>query len=333
MVSFLKVTIYDIAEKAGVSIATVSKVINNKGRISVETRENVLAVMKELNYRPSIIATALTGKNTNTLGLLIPDLANPFFAELARSIEDSAKDLDYNVVICNTDYSSIKESEYIDLLIQKQVDGFILASGFEQMNPVETLIERNIPVVIVARELPDFEVMSVANDDYYGGYLAAQHLVKQGHQHIGILGRDLWSNRERMRGFNTYLEEQEMPLWPNFKYIEGVEHVEEAIKETRRLLSDEKRPTAIFACNDLLAAGAIRAARDLGFEIPEDLAIVGYDDTSIATIVQPTLTSVAQPIPEIGAACISLIANKIQGIPVQNKNVKFNPTLMIRQST
>src|SRR5699024_7793731 len=147
----MKVTIYDVAKEANVSIATVSKVINNTGRISEKTRRKVKDVMIELNYRPNMLASALMGKQTKTIGLLIPDLANPLFSELARSIEDRGQELDYNLVICNTDYDSEKENNYLALLKQKRVDGFILASGFEHLDKVEQLMEEDIPVVIVAR--------------------------------------------------------------------------------------------------------------------------------------------------------------------------------------
>jgi len=195
----MKVTIYDVAKEANVSIATVSKVINNTGRISEKTRRKVKEIMLELNYRPNMIASALMGKQTKTIGLLIPDFSNPFFSELAKSIEDRGHELDYNLVICNTDYDSEKESNYLSLLKQKQVDGFILASGFENLDEVKQQIDDDIPVVIVARDFPMFSVNAVALDDFMGGYLAAEYLIELGHENIGVVARDLYSNRERLR--------------------------------------------------------------------------------------------------------------------------------------
>lgn len=164
----MKVTIYDVAKEAGVSIATVSKVINKTGRIGEKTKRKVRAVIEELNYQPNMMASALMGKQTKTIGLLIPDLANPFFSELARSIEVRGQELGYNLVMCNTDYQIEKEDQYLALLKQKSVDGFILASGFERLDKVEQLMKEDIPVAIVARDFPMFTVNAVALDDFMG---------------------------------------------------------------------------------------------------------------------------------------------------------------------
>src|SRR5699024_5518343 len=297
----MKVTIYDVAEKADVSIATVSKVINNTGRISETTRKKVKHAMEELDYQPNMIASALMGKQTKTIGLLIPDIVNPFFAELARSIEDRGNELGYNIVICNTDYESEKEEKYLSLLIQKRVDGFILASGFEKLDKVKELMKKNIPIVIVARDLPMFSVNTVALDDFMGGYFAANHLIELGHTNIGIVARDLWSNRERLKGFNHSLKEHNLTLNKAFEFINEVDNIEAGRKMGKVYLSDKKhRPTAIFACNDLIAAGVIRVAKEHHLEVPKDLSIVGFDNTSIASIIESGLTTVAQPIKGMG---------------------------------
>ena len=218
----MKVTIYDVAKEADVSIATVSKVINNKGRVSEKTRKRVREVMGEMNYHPNMLASALMGKQTKTIGLIIPDLANPFFSELARSIEDRGHELGYNIVICSTDYKKEKEDKYLTLLRQKRVDGFILASGFEKLDKVEELMEENIPVSIVARDFPMLPVNTVALDDYMGGYQAASHLIKLGHEDIGIIALDVWGNRERIRGFKQALEEHHINFRNDFEYIEDI---------------------------------------------------------------------------------------------------------------
>lgn len=331
----MSVTIYDVAKAADVSIATVSKVINKKGRISDLTRERVLKVMEELDYRPSVLASALMGKNTNTLGLLIPDIINPFFAQLSRHIEDRANELNYNVIICNTDYQQEKEKNYIQLLKQKSVDGFILASGFEDPGEVERLIKEDIPVVIVAREFPLFSVNGVALNDYIGGQMAAKHLVERGHRKIGIIARDLWSNRERVRGFCDYLQSQGLEKHPAFEFIQddNLTHINTGKEATEDYLTSENRPSAIFACNDLLAAGAIQAVRLQGLRIPEDIAIVGFDDTTLTKIIDPPLTTVAQPIQQMGNEIVDLMLGVIDGSVKGEKHITLMPSMKIRETT
>ncbi len=329
----MKVTIYDVAKEANVSIATVSKVINNTGRISEKTRRKVKEIMLELNYRPNMIASALMGKQTKTIGLLIPDFSNPFFSELAKSIEDRGHELDYNLVICNTDYDSEKESNYLSLLKQKQVDGFILASGFENLDEVKQQIDDDIPVVIVARDFPMFSVNAVALDDFMGGYLAAEYLIELGHENIGVVARDLYSNRERLRGFNYVLEEKGLKLNNNFQYIKEADHIK-AGREMMGIYSDsEQRPTAIFACNDLLAAGVIQYAKEIGLRIPEDLSIIGFDNTSIASIIEPGLTTIAQPIQGMGKEVMDLIISIIKGEREDKSRITMLPSLVKRNST
>ncbi|MEI3612909.1 LacI family DNA-binding transcriptional regulator [Pseudogracilibacillus sp. SO30301A] len=329
----MKVTIYDVAKEANVSIATVSKVINNKGRISDKTRKKVKTVMKQLNYHPNIFASALMGKQTKTVGLLIPDIANPFFSELARSIENRGHEKGYNLVISNTNYDSVKEDQYLSLLKQKSVDGFILASGFENLDKVQGLMKEDIPVVIVARDFPMFSVNAVALDDFMGGYLAADHLIKLGHQNIGVIARDLWSNRERLRGFKHALKEKGLEINSNFEYIKGLDHVQAGKKLTQKYLTSEECPSAIFACNDLLAAGVIQMAKELGFKVPEDLSIIGFDNTAIATIIEPPLTTIAQPIESMGKEVMDLMISVIKGEKTDKSRITLLPSLVKRKST
>ena len=184
----MKATIYDVAKEAGVSIATVSKVINGKGKISEETRGSVLAIMDRMDYQPSVIASALTGKKTFTLGLLVPDISNPFFAEIARAIEDQSQRYGYSVVMCSTDNKDDKVERYIALLLQKSVDGIIIATGIDKINILEQLLSKRIPVVLLAREMPLVAVNTVVVDDYVGGSMAAKHLLELGHKRMAVLG-------------------------------------------------------------------------------------------------------------------------------------------------
>lgn len=329
----MKVTIYDVAREANVSIATVSKVINNTGRIGEKTKRKVEEVMKRLDYQPNMMASALMGKQTKTIGLLIPDLANPFFSELARSIEDRAHEFGYNLVICSTDYLPEKENKYLNLLKRKNVDGFILASGFENLEKVEEMVKEKVPVAIVARDFPMFSINTVALDDFMGGYLAASHLIKLGHQKIAVIARDVWSNRERLRGFKQALEEKNIEFMSNFEYIDGPSHVEPGKKMALKYLTVDDVPTAIFACNDLLAIGAIQAVKELGKSVPDDVSIMGFDNTLIATIVEPPLTTIAQPIQNMGKEVLDLIISMINGEKKEVMRLTLLPSLVERNST
>ncbi|USG67808.1 LacI family transcriptional regulator [Brevibacillus ruminantium] len=329
----MKPTIYDVAKKARVSIATVSKVINNTGRISEKTKNKVWKVIGSLNYQQNVIATALTGKHTYTIGLLIPDLSNLFFAELARSIEDRGNELGYNLVICSTDYNPDKEAKYIELLKRKNVDGFILASGFENTLEVEKLIAEKYPVAIVARDVPAFNVNAVCIDDFQGGYDAASCLIELGHQKIAIIARDVWSNRERIRGFRKALEDHGGIREYTFSQFTLESNVPWGKKIALDYLNSPDPPTAFFACNDLLAIGAIEAIREKKLRVPEDVSVVGFDNTVIATIIDPQLTTIAQPIQNMGREVMDLIVTEIKGEKQYKSRIVLNTKRIVRDST
>jgi len=328
----MKTTIYDVAKAAGVSIATVSKVINGKGRISEQTRKKVLQVIERLNYQPNVIASALTGKSTYTIGLLIPDLANPFFSELARNIEDRGHELGYNLFICSTDYDPQKERNYVELMKRKNVDGIILASGFEQENNLKALLEEQFPVSVVARDFPGLPVNTVCIDDFHGGYEAASHLIGLGHKKIAIIARNVRSNRERMRGYAQAMKDHRIHYDYPFEYVKE-SNVASGKYVADKYLRSSDPPTAIFACNDLLAIGAIQAAKEHGLKVPEDLSIVGFDDTVFASITEPPLTTVAQPIKKMGQEAMNVMINEIQGKATDKLKIVLIPRLVVRNST
>lgn len=330
----MKITIYDVAEKSGVSIATVSKVINNTGRISDKTRKKVLQIMEELDYQPSVVASALSGKSTFTIGLTLPDLANPYFAELARAIEDEGRKHGFNVFICSTDNDVHKEEEYYQLFMKKRVDGIIMVSRDKQNVVVKKILNEKVPLVMIAREILSAPVTSVMVDDYYGGMQAGLHLLQQGHRRIAVIAENLTElgSKERLRGCSDALKEAQLELDPKL-VIEGGYSLESGKKATKELLQQKRRPTAVFACNDILAIGAIQAARESGLHVPEDLSIVGYDNTILATIIDPPLTTVAQPMNEIGERSVTLLVQQIQSKEMVRQRVMLMPDLIVRQST
>jgi DNA-binding LacI/PurR family transcriptional regulator len=329
----MKVTIYDIAKQAGVSIATVSKVINNNGRISEKTTTNIIRIMQELNYQPSVVASALAGKQTYTLGLLLPDLGNLFFAEIARSIEDRAHELGFNLMICNTDNNLDKEEGYISLLKQKSVDGIIIATGVRNDGILKQLIQQNLPIALIARDMPALAVDIVLVDDFIGGYLATSYLIENGHRHIAVIAEDtrVMSSKERIRGYRHALEEAGLTFNSDLIYISDF-NIESGRAIAGQLLDSTDTPTAIFACNDLLAIGVIQAAREKGLHVPGDLSVVGFDDTMLATIIDPPLTTIAQPIQDMGHQVVDLITRSINGVSATKQRVVLTPELIVRSS-
>ncbi|MBD2869317.1 LacI family DNA-binding transcriptional regulator [Paenibacillus arenilitoris] len=330
----MKATIYDVAREAGVSIATVSKVINSKGKISEERRREIFAIMERLQYQPSVIASALTGKHTYTLGLLIPDIANPFFGEVARAVEDRGHQLGYSVIICSTDNKDERIEQYLSVLKQKRVDGIMIGTG---MGNADTLRELRgaMPVVAIGRELPAVPVHAVVADDRQGGRSAAEHLLLLGHRRMAVLseGMAVSSSRDRLHGFRQKLEEEGVPL-PE-RHVRPCKHrIEHAKREAAVMLEGSDRPTAIFCCNDLLAVGALQAAKEAGIKVPGELSVVSFDNTVLASVTDPPLTSVAQPMERIGAAAVDLLLEQFgQGAAPARRRVTLRTELVVRAST
>ena len=328
----MKATIYDVAKEAGVSIATVSKVINHTGKISEATRIKVLETMKQLNYHPSVVASALTGKRTETLGLLVPDISNPFFSEMARTIEDRAHDRGMSVIMCSTDDQAEKEKKYIELLQRKQVDGLIIASGFRDKSLLDELKQNKMPLAMLSFDDPSLDVTTVSVDDYKGGYDAASHLLSLGHRNIAIIGEDVHSSRMRTFGYRDAFEAFGVASIEE-NMLKTTASLDNGAKCVKELLQREHPPTAIFACNDLIAIGAIQGARELGIQVPSDLSIVGFDNTILATTTVPALTTISQPIEEMGRKIVDVLIEEIHKRVVTRERVLFKPSLIIRGTT
>ncbi|MGW9018956.1 LacI family DNA-binding transcriptional regulator [Priestia megaterium] len=326
----MKPTIYDVAEKAGVSIATVSKVINNTGRISDKTRKKVNLIMNELNYHPSFVASALTGKRTQTIGLLIPNIANPFYSEFARNLEDRAHELGYSIVICSTDYNEEKEKKYVSLLMRKQVDGFIITSGFTNVGLIQEVMNQKIPVALIAYSIPTLSLNSIGIDDYKAGYQATAHLAELGHKRIAVIAETVQSSNDRVRGYKEALKEYQLEFDINL-YIETKATVEDGEIATDKLLNVEEPPTAIFAFNDILAIGTMQCAKKRGLSIPENLSVIGCDNTILALI--PSLTTMGQPLREMGHEAADILIEEIEGKKTRKQQILLSPELVIRDST
>ncbi|MFB9759857.1 LacI family DNA-binding transcriptional regulator [Ectobacillus funiculus] len=326
------VTIYDVAEKAGVSISTVSKVLNNTGSIAEKTRQKVRETMRELNYQPSVVASVK--KRIQTIGLLIPSIANPFMAEVARSIEDHVKKFGFSLLVCSTDNHLDNELEYISILKQKYVDGIILATGLNDYRAIKELINAEIPVALLSRDIPSLAVDTVLVDDFLGGYEAVQYLISLGHRKIAMITENInWSVvRARVQGYRQALEEAGLEYDENLVLLDNTT-LDAGKQATRKLLDLPEPPTAIFASTEFLAIGAVKSARELGIHVPKDLSIVGFDDTILATVCDPPLTTIAQPIQEMGKKVVELLVEEIEGPKETKQRIVLSPKLVVREST
>lgn len=332
-------TINDVAKRAGVSTTTVSHTINGTRKVSEELRERVFRAMEELDYRPNYLARGLRSGHTRMICLVVPDIANPFFAEISRAIEDAGYAKGYSVILANSDSESEKEESYVSAFISKQVDGVIFISAGGNSDTVRTLLDNKIPVVIADRELQGVETDIVLVDNHWGGYIATKHLIELGHQRIGCITgpSGLTPSSQRIEGYIEALREASLNLPP--EYIQtGNFQFDSGVIAMQRLLALPQPPTAVFACNDMMAFGAIQAARDQHVRIPDDISVVGFDNISLAATMFPALTTVDQGLVLIAERVTELL---IKRISLQNKDgmddkpvkVNLSPQLIVRQST
>ncbi|MGB9779554.1 LacI family DNA-binding transcriptional regulator [Caldanaerobacter sp.] len=332
----MAVTIKDIARLANVSVTTVSRVINNKPEgVSEETRQKILKLVRELGYQPNAIARGLVTKKTKTIGLIIPDISNPFFPDIARGVEDSAHIYGYNVFLCNTDDNLEKESEYIKALKEKYVDGIIFtSSSIPKHEHIIELVESGIPVVIMDRRVDSENIYGVFLDNYEGGYIATKHLIDLGHEKIGCITGPLHtkSARERLEGYKKALLDSGIKIDEKLIF-EGDYKINGGIIGAERLLKDNKDMSAIFACNDLMAYGAYKTIRSFGYKIPDDISVVGFDDIQLSQILEPQLTTIKQPAYDMGLTAARMLIKLIEGKKLKKKIINFRPQLVIRQST
>src|SRR5688572_14689355 len=327
-------TIREVAESAGVSYATVSHVINNTRLVSPETRGRVLEAMAALNYRPNALARSLRQGKTNTIGLVLPDSANPFFAEIGRSIEDEAFKKGYSVFLCNTELDMERELFYVDVLSKKQVDGIIFIAAGDQADSLDFLLHQGMPVVMIDRDVPNVEVDAVLTDHQLGGVLATRHLLELGHKRIACIAgpSSITPSAERITGYRKALEQAGLSYDENL-VIRGDYHPQSGMEITHSILKMKPRPTAIFALNDLMALGALRAAAEADYSVPGGLAVVGYDNLELARFTNPPLTTIAQPKKEIGVQAVNLLVDRMSRKSRPPSRLVLPPELIIRRST
>lgn len=327
-------TINDVAKNAGVSITTVSYVLTGKRFVSDDLQERVRRAMKEIGYRPNNLARSLRSGKTDTIGLVIPDSSNLFFAEISRSVEDIGFDNQYTVFLCNSDDNPIKQSKYLDVLIAKQVDGIVFISVSNDKSDLDKLAEANIPFVIVDRDESESNSDTVQVDNFEGGRIAVEKLFSLGHRKIAcITGPSTATlSADRYHGYLKVLEENGIPA--NSAYvIPGDFRFKGGEEAMTRLLNLPDPPTAVFICNDMMAIGAIRAVNTFGLKVPDDISIIGFDNSPIAEAITPALSTVAQPINQIAEKAMKILFQRMQGnsegFPLR---ITLKPELIMRNS-
>ena len=326
-----KITLLDIAIKAGVSKATVSMVLNKKdGSISPATREKIIEITEELGYIPNSIARSLSTNKSGTIGIVLPDIINPFFSQMARAIEDEATALKYNVIFCNTDNNSEKEEMYIKLLISKLVDGVILISGGKSLKNISLLKANHVPFVLVDRYIEGYEEeLGVYCKNKEGTIEGLKYLYDKGKRNIAFVNgtTKYYTFKDRVKGYVDFMTEYNIY---NPKYvIEGDISLKGGMDATEMILNSLKAVDAIFYSNDIMAMGGIKVLTRKGYKVQQDIAVMGYDNIQMAEFIEPELTTVAQPIYEMGKASCSLLVDHING-KIEEKQIIFTPKLIIR---
>jgi LacI family transcriptional regulator len=329
------VTIHDVAREARVSHTTVSRALNNKGELSPETRARILAVAERLHYVPSSVARALASGATGTLGLIITNSASPVYAEVVRAIEGAAHAAGLGLLLCNSAGSQEQALRCLDMLQSRQVDGLILAPAQTDQRDIAMLQRSGIPFVLLLRHFPDLPTDYVIMDNVAAGYQMTSHLLQLGHRRIGhVAGPEhISSGQGRLTGYRRALAEYGVPYradlvcYQPFTMPGGYEAGQQLLPQL------EGRPTAVFGATDMQAVGVLKAAKELGLAVPEQVALAGGDDIELAEYLEVPLTSFRQPAGEIGAAVVEILTARIKGDRGGPRQVVLPPQLIIRKSS
>lgn len=334
MIRFRKITAKDVAKRAGVSVGTVSNVLNDIPTVKKEIRQSVLKAIKELDYRPNRIAKSLASGRSQMIAFIIPDISNPFFPEMIRGATDKASELDYGVLLANTDNDYRKEIRYLQNFSSQGVDGLIISTSDCSSVQVDEIEAIDIPVVIVDRQLEGLNRDLIIVDNFQCAKAAVNHLINLGCQRIGmILGpAQTITAKERFEGGKKAL--QEKGLFNEELIRSGSYSFEGGFENMMKLLKECKQVDGLFCANDMIAIGAIKAIEKMGHQVPKDIAVVGFDDIQIASLLKPSLTTIRQPTYDVGAIAVRLVIERIQGIaPEIRQKIVLPGELVIREST
>ncbi len=302
----MNVTIYDVAREANVSMATVSRVVNGNPNVKPATRKKVQEVIERLGYRPNAVARGLASKKTTTVGVIIPDISSTIFAELARGIEDIATMYKYNIILSNSDQNKDKELHLLNTMLAKQVDGIVFMSGNITGEHIAEFEKSPVPIVL-ANSIADSEkIPSVNIDSEQAAFDAVSLFIKEGHKDIGMVIGPLNEpiNKDKMlAGYKRALQEAGLDYREEYVF-EGDYTYESGLEAFEKMLELERKPTAVYVGSDEMAVGVIQGAKDHGYDVPNDLEVISSDNTKLALMVRPQLTTVVQPLYDIGAVAM-----------------------------
>ncbi|SHN04773.1 catabolite control protein A [Gracilibacillus kekensis] len=330
----MNITIYDVAREANVSMATVSRVVNGNPNVKPATRKKVLNTIERLGYRPNAVARGLASKKTTTVGVIIPDISSIFFSELARGIDDIATMYKYNIILSNSDQNKDKELRLINTMFEKQVDGLIYMGATISEDHVQQLKTSPVPVALAA-SIDSSETIPAVNIDYeQAAYEATSFLIENGTKHpIYVTGEeDSVVNTKKYDGYVKAIKEHNKEV--NEDYIISAEFSHQSgVEAAEQILKIKNYPKAVFAATDEMAVGIIHGLQDNGVKVPEDVEVFGFDNTRLATMVRPTLSTVVQPMYDIGAVAMRLLTKFMNKETVEEQNVVLPHQIVKRNST
>ncbi|MBN6889414.1 LacI family transcriptional regulator, galactose operon repressor [Cytobacillus horneckiae] len=331
----MNITIYDVAREANVSMATVSRVVNGNPNVKPTTRKKVLEVIDRLGYRPNAVARGLASKKTTTVGVIIPDVSSTFVAELARGIEDIATMYKYNIILSNSDQNMDKELHLLNTMLGKQVDGIVFMGGNIEEEHVAEFEKSPVPIVLAASIEKSETIPSVNIDNEQAAFDATTAFIEKGHKEIAlVIGplREPVNKEKKLAGYKRALETAEIPFKEEL-VIEGDYTYDSGLEAFERLLEIDPKPSAIYAGSDEMALGIIHGATDKGYSVPEDVEVISSDSTRLALMVRPQLTSVVQPLYDIGAVAMRLLTKYMNKEEVTDHIVVLPHRIEERDST
>lgn len=326
-------TIQDVAKMAGVSVATVSRVLNNSSSVTEETRHHVQEAIQKLNYQPNLLGRNLRRLETRMILVLLPTISNTFYSKIVKGMEGVGHKNDYNIMICDTGSNAERERTYLNLLKNKLVDGVIFMAP-ELSKEELSGIGKHFPVVQCCEYREGAEVSHISINNFDAAYQAVRHLIHIGHQKIGMISGDnhFISTFQREEGYKKALEDAGLSFNPSH-IIKGEYGFKSGLRAAQQFLAMDEKPTAIFAASDMMAIGAIKAIKQKGFSVPKDMAVIGFDNISFSTMVEPQLTTVAQPQYDIGCMAMELLLKRIKGELDKPQYIYVEHELIIREST
>ena len=328
-------TMAQVANKAGVSKATVSRVMNDSNLVQEQTRQKVLEAMKDLNYRPNMIARNLRKQKTKMLGIILPDISNPFYSKVLTGIENVACDAGYEIVLMNTNYNEEREARNFQTLMERRAEGVLFMCHHLDEKKIQWLKKYSLPFVLISRNVEDDQIPYVNIDNFKGGYDATRHLISLGHKKIGLISgpfSDESSSLDRIAGYMKALDQADIKFKEDY-LREGDFTFRTSQRLVKELLSLPEPPTAIFAVSDETAIGAIKGAKELGISVPQDLSIVGFDNLELSYFYNPALTTIAQPMTQMGKRSTEILLNIIENKKVDEFQVILPHKLIERDST